>query len=197
MMAPESDETRRYLFLFGVARSGTTAAVELLNVHRKIALGIERYKHIYLQSDAELSSALFEKERFFDYRPTDSNIRLDRGFARAYRRLEAKLDPVRYTGDKVPNLYRAFDRISAAIPAARFLYLVRDPVRTASSWHVRAIDPQLRWKPSNDYRRAIVEWNEANRLALAFRQSCPDRILAIRYEELFSGDSRTLCAVLD
>ncbi len=188
--------TLQFLFVCGVPRSGTTAAAQLLNTHRKIAIGIERYKFLYGKADSDISPGLFDRERFFEYRPTDSNIRLDRAFARDYARMASKYDKVRYRGDKVPNLYRCYEQVLAALPSARFLYLVRDPLRTASSWQARATDSGDKWRPQNDFRQAIREWNLANRLTLEFRARHVEHLLVAPYERLFAADDATLRAVI-
>jgi hypothetical protein len=190
-------DEKGFLFLCGVARSGTTAAAELLNLHPQIAMGIERYKALYGRPGEVISAELFNRARFFDYRPTDTNIRLARGgFARLYREMDGKFDQARYVGDKLPRLYQLYDRVAEALPAAKFIYLVRDPLRTASSWQVRADNARDSWKPENDFRRSIAEWNRANQLTLQFIAKDPARVLVVRYEDFFGGDNTALNATL-
>lgn len=179
---------RRYLFICGTPRSGTTETCNLLNVHPDILIGIERYKYIYNQPDRadEIGEGLFETGRFTDFRPTDSNIGL-----KHYRTVD---DLARHSGaatvvgDKLPRIYAHYDKMTAAFPGARFIYMLRDPVRVASSWQVRADKERDSWPSVNDSARAVDEWNKANELTLAFARSNPGRLVVVPYEELYSGN---------
>ena len=69
----EHIEDKTTLIVTGVARSGTTALGELLNAHPLVGLGIERFKFQFLRED-NFSADLFTRERFFDFRPEDTNL---------------------------------------------------------------------------------------------------------------------------
>jgi hypothetical protein len=187
---------KRQLFLCGVARSGTTAATDLLNIHSAIALGIERYKYLYGRN-LELDHSLFERPRFFDFRETDTNITPKTRFGEAYDRLERKFDRATFIGDKLPRLYQFYDQIAAAFPSARFIYLIRHPVPVASSWQVRANDGKDSWPNKNNYLEAINEWNRANLLTSRYRKANAEKIKVVEYEQLFSGDDFTLRQIFD
>ena len=91
---------KKYLFVGGLARSGTSALTELLNGHSEIAIGMERYK--YLFGNGELftrGEELFEKQKFFEWSPTETNVQLDdKKYQRMYERIERKYHQVSYHG---------------------------------------------------------------------------------------------------
>ena len=67
------DQSRRFLFVCGVARSGTTVLARLLNNHPQVAVGVERYKYRFMRRALPADPAsLFTRERFFSYDPEDS-----------------------------------------------------------------------------------------------------------------------------
>jgi hypothetical protein len=187
---------RRYLFVCGTPRSGTTETCNLLNVHPDILIGIERYKYIYNQPEraAEIGSQLFEPARFSDFRATDSNIGLKH--YRTAGDLAQHSAAATVAGDKLPRFYAQYERMAAAFPGARFVYMLRDPVRVASSWQVRADRDSDSWPKANDSRRAVEEWNRANELTLAFARAHPGRLAVVPYEALFSGDHETLVQLM-
>jgi Sulfotransferase family len=71
----------KYCFVFGCPRSGTTAVVRLLQAHPRVVIGMERHKFLLSRrrDRAKFGPALFEPERFFDFRPGDTNVNPDLG----------------------------------------------------------------------------------------------------------------------
>ena len=68
-----------YLFATGCERSGTTILTRLLQSHPGISIGMERYKYLLRgvrtrRVTRRLCPSHFEPGRFFDFRPTDTNI---------------------------------------------------------------------------------------------------------------------------
>ena len=63
----------RVLLVTGVGRSGTTAIANLLNGHPRTCIGVERYKYKFLRR-GEFEGDEFTPQRFFDFRPTDTNV---------------------------------------------------------------------------------------------------------------------------
>ena len=55
--------TKKFLFVGGISRSGTSTMAELLRAHPAIAMGRECYARLFREGDAFVP-ALFEKERF-------------------------------------------------------------------------------------------------------------------------------------
>ncbi|QNM81800.1 sulfotransferase [Sphingomonas sabuli] len=174
-----------YAFVLGVARSGTTAMVQLLNTHSAICMGVERYKRLYPKLQA-FPPELLEKERFFEFRPEDTNLGPGTGiWDKNCAPLEEKWDSASIFGDK--EMAGALPFVARDIPDARIVFMLRDIGPVASSWNVRAAKETDSWAEENDYRVAVDHWNEANRLALDYADTLGERMLLIDYETFFSG----------
>jgi Sulfotransferase family len=179
------DDSRQVVFIIGVGRSGTTAMVDLLNLHPAIAIGIERYKLKFLRRGA-FEGDEFTAARFFDFRPGDTNIlpeKADR-WAKVYRRLGRKFPQVAVVGDKIPHLFERFEECERAFPGARWVYMLRDINGVACSWNARARNPEDRWPAKNDFREAVATWNRANAL---IRTLPEERVRIVAYEDFFGG----------
>lgn len=177
-----------FVFVCGVPRSGTTAFADLLNLHPQIVVGVERFKHLALRqaSNPQFTPEVFTKSRFFDFRPDDTNI------VRSYD--AEKYESALWVGDKVPRYYRHARTIFDRFPGAVMFYIVRGPHAVARSWNERSKNPGDSWPETNNYVRAVEEWNRANRLALRLGRDHPFHIVS--YEDLFSGSAATITAAL-
>jgi len=192
-----SKSGKRFLFVVGVPRSGTTAAARILNHHSRILLGIERYKNLCGRKtvSTDFGQHLFERDRFHNVQPEDTNIPQHWGpdpdaiFARAL-----------WIGDKVPNLYMNLDIVADRFQGSLMFCLIRDPHQVAASWQARAASGKGDWPASNDYMRAIAAWNKANRRLLEFKRLLPDQLHFLSYEGFLSLPGKpldTLLAKLD
>ncbi len=158
-----------HVFVIGCERSGTTPLVRLLGAHPNIALGMERYKFILREMRTQrspelLTPAHFERDRFLDFRPTDTNLVPPR-FAEFYARIEQRFDAgtITWAGDKVlpPDTFTTL-ALANHFPGARFVFTFRDLLRVASSFDVRAQDPEdPDWPARNDHEIAYRHWVEA------------------------------------
>lgn len=177
--------SRVHAFVLGVARSGTTAMVRLLNTHSAICMGIERYKKLYPKLQA-FPPELLEKDRFFDGRPEDTNLGPGSGiWDKNYPPMAAKWDSAKVHGDK--EMAGALPFVARDIPDARIVFMLRDIEPVASSWNQRAAKEGDSWAEENDYRVAVEHWNSANALALEHVEKLGDRLMLIDYEAFFSG----------
>lgn len=176
-----------YLFLAGVARSGTTALRRILGSHPDIAVGMERYKKLWGPRIAELGPELFEPERFFDYSDGLTNITPDVPWAQERLvDLEAKWATARYRGDKM-TVIRA-RALWERFPQARFVFIVRDISLVASSWERRAADPDdTGWHDGAGADRAVAAWNTAVGRVLHAVRTRPEQAIALDYTRFF-GD---------
>lgn len=185
---------RHFLFLCGAGRSGTTALAELLNKHPRIVMGIERFKYVYSKGSRaeEVTPALFDKDRFFSFEATDTNVLPTGKTKEIYDDMVGRYDTAKWVGDKVPRFYARYPQMLRRFSPARFIYIMRDPVRVASSWQVRADDTKDGWPEQNDFRSSIEEWNKANAATLSFMQSKPGRVHVVQYESIFDASSPVL-----
>ena len=191
---------RKQLFVTGVARSGTTALARLLNTHPEVVVGIERYKYLFMKASRNehptaYFSGLFTRERFFDYRPEDTNLSLE-SRAALYDGMREKFDSATYVGDKVPGLYRRFDLLSQHFPHCKVAWILREPAPTALSWQRRAENPADQWHKRNGFKRAIQEWNLSLRLALQAAPLFGDDLVFVSYGRIFGAAGPTVISNL-
>ena len=176
-------DDRRFLFLCGTARSGTTALTHLLAAHPRIVLGMERYARLVRPDDFRLTPRHFAKQRFLEVAPGDtfySDFNTVHWFD---TEIATKIDQCAYIGDKKPELYLAYDALYRAFPSATVLMIFRDPVAVACSYQARR-DKGVQWPAWRDYRAAIQDWNNAARATLE-AITCGHAVHALRYEDLF------------
>lgn len=189
-------DEKKYLFISGCDRSGTTAVVRLLNIHPDICLGMERYKGLINSKDKlkTLNVSRFEKKNFFNIKDEETNIQWDY----FYSALDKKYISSRYVGDKVPRYFQVYDHLNLEFKMAKHIFLVRDPVEVASSWKVRAADSKdVNWISSNDVSRSIEVWNSSLKIAYKKMKSGDLNIMFVSYSDLFSGNELTLASILD
>lgn len=190
--------SRRYLFVSGAPRSGTTILAHLLNSHPDIAIGIERYKFLLMRDEqaAKVSAALFDPERFFARSEEDTNILLKvLGDKRKFR---AKLERATYVGDKVPRLILRTRELDQWFPGNRMIFIFRDPYRVAASWTARAEKSDDNWDASRDYKASVETMNKFFDIAIRLRRKNPDRFMVVQYERIFDpADSGPIRTVVD
>jgi hypothetical protein len=183
----------------GVPRSGTTAVAELLNAHPQVCLGIERFKRLLLTP--ELGPALFDRERFFDFRAGDTNLTpaTGRNWAALYARLAAQFDQATLVGDKIPEAYRRLGPLRRRFAGVRLVYCLRQIEGVAASWAARAANPaDVGWPRGHDRDKALATWSAANRIVLRDLRHAgqePD-LFVLPYEAFFGRRRRLLAALL-
>lgn len=186
------------LFLAGVARSGTTALADVIAEHPRIVMGMERFKKLSGDRIVELTPALLERERFFDFSDGLTNIRPDvhPRWAALYQRQQDKWDRAAYVGDKMTSA--RMEAIWKQLPDARFVCIVRDVGDVAASWQVRAENPTDRWATRADSEGAIRAWNVVNTRIRRARRQRPDHTIVVEYSSFFGDpEAGSLRAVLD
>ena len=178
----------RYLFIGGAPRSGTSALTELLSSHADLAIGMERYKHLYSQD--KVGPELFEERPFFDFSAEQTNFTdCDGPFTEHYARLKRKFTSCSVVGDKYPHLFRHMAGLDARFRGqAKFVVLIRNIHDVASSFNVRAMnESDTVWPAKNDFVRAVDLWNESLACVLAaLKSGLP--LFVVGYESLFDAD---------
>ena len=218
MSAPDTKKRKSHLFVCGVPRSGTTALARCLNRHRRVALGIERYRRALLNSNGETDYCrLFDKDRFFDFRPSDGSAYaklllpsprstdLKEQFAavsdwpkQLYDDAREKYDSVFYVGDKIPTLYRRAPFLRETFPGCKVVFLLRNPVAVALSWQARADDSRDRWSRRTGFAEGIAEWNRALTATMLAKTVLGGDLTVVLFEEMFAAHSlRRLLSRLD
>lgn len=189
---------KKFLFICGCARSGTTALWRLMVSHPKIVLGVERYVLLGHQKWRGLTPELFEKEKFFDLQPRETFYKSLSAHS-YYEKARERFDDATWIGDKIPHLFQKYDEVEAAIPGAHYIFIVRNIIDVAGSYQKRAETGS--WKAGRDYTRAVQDWRRSIQTTLRFtaKGDLKDRVHIISYEELYlrPADLRPLFAKLD
>lgn len=208
MIAPNaSNRPRGHLFVCGVPRSGTTALARCLNRHRRVVLGIERYRRTLLDSSSEADYCrLFDKDRFFDFRPSDGSAYAELLLPRSthfngqfaplsewpkqlYADAREKYDSAFYVGDKIPSLYRRAPFLRERFPGCKVVFLLRNPVAVALSWQARADNSRDKWERRAGFAEGIAEWNKALRVAMLAKTVLGGDLTVVLFEEMFAAQS--------
>jgi hypothetical protein len=179
---------QQLLFLAGLARSGTTALLEVFSAHPQVALGVERYKRLYPRDQDPVTADLFEERRFFGFSDDLTNLTPHQApeWAAHYEAMRAKWGTARYVGDKMVAI--RLQHVWETLPDARFVCIVRDLEPVAASWGARASDPQdTGWGADADATKAVAAWNRSlRRIRRAVKQR-PANALVVEYDRFF-GD---------
>ncbi|MGF1553291.1 MAG: sulfotransferase [Paracoccaceae bacterium] len=169
---------KRFLFVGGCPRSGTTALAAILNAHPACLIGDERFFRRFKAGTA--TPALFARERFLRVEEGDLHARyagqLDRVGPTAW-------DRATLVGDKFPPVWEAYALIAERFPGARIVYALRAPEPVAQSYQRRADDPADEFP--FDAAEAVAQWNASLRATLAEIDAGRD-ILVVDYERLFA-----------
>jgi hypothetical protein len=170
---------RRYLFICGCPRSGTTALWRLLVAHPQICLGNERYSTLSWRRD--FGPRLFEQERFWDLRPGDTWYN-DLDWP-AYREMRPHCDGARYVGDKLPMLTGRFKELIGAFGSdLRVITIERDLDSVKASYQARFDDPNDKTWARWDATTAVEHWTRARAAVQAVAGDA--RFLTVSYEQL-------------
>lgn len=185
---------RRFLFVVGQARSGTTALVRVVGAHDQIAMGIERFKWFWTpQGDISgFGPDHFTRERFFDFDAGLTNLTPD--FHKRYRawydETEKKYDSARYVGEKITQPFR-LQALAQQFPNAFFICIVRDVFEVAHSWQARADDAADLWNPGQGAIKAVDAWNTAvANIARCYHEN-PGRVMIVDHSQFFGAQEDT------
>ncbi len=199
-----SGNGRRFIFVGGAARSGTTLVQNILDSHPDIAGGPE---FLHLVRILELRNALRETARCgwtADYASAET---VDREIVRLIEDLLLPLadrQRCRMLSEKTPGNTFVFAELMEVFPEARFIHVVRDPRATVASMlrvGRRAREKGLRAQPfTRSVRHAAGHIQRSLRAGFRAGNLAPDRLLEVRYEPLVRDPAREvgrICAFLE
>lgn len=189
---------KRFLFVCGLGRSGTTELTRVLSAHSRIVLGVERYKRLWRPERIRLlTPQFFEKEQFFDFGKAYTNITPDLPqWKRHYTHMAAKFDTAAYVGDKMTQ-FRVRE-LQPAFPDAKHIVIIRNVYDVAFSWDQRAKKPSDKWPVTHDARRAVSEWNKGLLDLVGYLESFGDAVTYVEYRSFFGDpEHRELNRLLD
>lgn len=191
--APSRKDEYTPIFIVGMHRSGTTLLERILGGHSMVSDGGETYAftaQLKIATDHKISHALdIEAARGLAGADFDA---IGRGFI-AGSRWRAKGKP--FLTEKLPPNFVNAGFIAKAIPDARILHMVRDPVDTCFS--------NLRTYFSNAALYSFDQVSLANYfgqyrdLMQHWREVIPDHLLDISYDDLVSETQATTRRIFD
>jgi len=185
---------KKHLLISGVARSGTTALAELLNSHESICVGIERFKFQFLLHHNH-SARLFERERFFDFRPQDTNLSptAKPHWQTVYDAIAQKWDAAEVIGDKVPDMTAVLPAFIAANPDFKYIYILRNLKDVGLSWQARANRTRDSWPSKKGFAAACESWSAQMQSLHALMQTkeMNRKVLLLDYDTMYDEGSRS------
>lgn len=214
--APDAGQARpetEPVFIVGLGRSGTTLTSLILDRHSRISVCNESH-FVPLTRSERVDEPLSDSDAraLLDRLPTDwtgvGSAETMEVFQETDRTLRSLFDSLlrarmlrtgkqRY-GEKTPLHFRYLDQLFEWYPAARIVFLVRDPRRVHASFLRSRFAPRLatvdRWAVS----RALY-WSYAVRELRRVERRHPGQVHALRFEDLVSDTEesvRNLCRFL-
>lgn len=179
---------QRLVFVGGSPRSGTTLVQNVLDSHPEI-LGTPELLHLpdLIRLRSRMSNSI--ERGFLEFFCDHSDV--DRA---TYEFVERLLGPIvesastRYVCEKTPSNVLVFSEIQDLFPAARFVFVIRDPRAIVSSMQrvgnrARARGIKQR-RFATDVGAAISQLKDHLEAGFAFASRSPDRCLIVGYEEL-------------
>ena len=182
------------LFVVGLPRTGTTLLEQILANHRDVASGGEL---------GDFTQAIdWEVDAFVGSPPSPASQVLADGVdpgalgARYLARTAAAAGGKAFFVDKNPaNLYHAAS-IARALPSARILCLVRDPMDACFS-NLKELFPGQGNGYSYDFAEMAAQHRSFTRLVAAFRRQFPTQFMTVRYEDLVADPEGVAARIAD
>jgi len=178
---------KKFLFICGCPRSGTTALWDIVSSHQKIAMGCERFNSLYPLN--KVTTELFEKDRFFDIRIDDTHYKKISdmmhypSIVNNFNELKQNYDSCKFFGDKFPFLYEYYPSILSSFPGCRIIFIMRNIFDVANSYVNWAKQGNPAWPESRNAEIAVMEWNRSLQMTKRCRHLIPFYI--IKYENFF------------
>lgn len=187
--------SKRYLFVCGCPRSGTSAMWRVLSQSPSVVIGNE-----WFAGRAEhLTRDLFQRDRFFapEYSVDvgyDINTHID---TKDYVPLaKQRFASARYVGDKIPYLYLHLNDFARRFQGATVVFMVRDVFDVAASYNRRQNNHEDAAWTGGGVTEAIRDWNDA--LTALTNVPAGIRVIPVHYQRFFDeGVASPLCNSLD
>ena len=170
-LRPAGLASERPVFIFGMPRSGTTLAEQILASHPQVH-GAGEVLFWQFAADAELASRPEERSQTI--------AASGRQYLASFAPLPAAATRVI---DKLPSNFKNLGLIHAALPQARFIHLERDPLDTCLSIYFQGFTAAHAY--ATDLSDLAHYYREYRRLMAHWRATLPPHLLLeVRYESL-------------
>jgi tetratricopeptide (TPR) repeat protein len=193
-LASELDPTKRVpLFIVGMHRSGTTLLEQLLDGHSQVRGIGELYDFTVQMRYATghhcrgvIDSTIVQRANSVEF----SQV------GKAYlENVEWRLGAERFFTDKLPSNFFNIGFICRALPQARILNMVRDPIETCFS-NLRELFSEANPHTYNQHELAQY-FHQYRRLMDYWRAHWSDRILDVNYAELTRDPDKMMRRVME
>ncbi|MGB1548696.1 MAG: sulfotransferase family protein, partial [Alphaproteobacteria bacterium] len=174
------------IFILGMPRSGTSLVEQILASHSEVHGGGERAEWMRLVRGIDSFP-----DGVRDFGPEDF-ARLGENYVEALRKLAP--EAARIT-DKLPHNFLHVGLIHLALPKAKILHCVRNPVDTCLSCYKHLFDSELSFAYDLDELGRYYRLYE--RLMHHWRAVLPGRMLDVPYEELVADQETLSRRILD
>lgn len=169
------------VFIVGMHRSGTTLLEHMLSGHDAVMAAGELYNFTHQLRYAadhhcvgELDLPIVQASPGFDY------AEIGRGYLDS---LEPRRDGKRFVTDKLPSNFLNLGFILQALPGAKILHMVREPMETCFS-NLREPFSESTCRYSYDQLELAAYFREYEALMLHWEALFPGRILHVHYKQL-------------
>jgi len=181
------------VFIVGMHRSGSTLLEQLLGGHPMVADGGETYSFTTQMRFA----TDYRNKGVVDSELVRRAANVDYGFVgrRFYERTGWRAKGKPYLTEKLPSNFLNLGFIAKALPEARILHMVRDPLDTCFS-NLRIMFSDVN---TFSYDQAeLAEWyGQYRKLMQHWHKVMPERILDVHYDALVADPEKVMRGVLD
>lgn len=192
--APKLDPTRRVpFFIVGMHRSGTTLLEQLLDGHSRVRGIGELYDFTVQMRYATdhhcrgvIDSTIVQRANAVDFSQVGKDY---------LGNVEWRLGAERFFTDKLPSNFFNIGFICRALPQAKILNMVRDPVETCFS-NLRELFSDAN-PHTYDQEELAQYFRQYQRLMDHWRACWPDRILDVSYIELTRDPEQEMRRVME
>lgn len=183
------------IFILGMPRSGTTLVEQILSSHPAIHGAGELTDFHACVKAATGSRDLLEMEQWLGTLPSDAWQALGKAYVDRLRQQSPDATHIRIT-DKMPGNYHFIGWIRLALPQAKIIHVMRDPMDSCWSNYTRLFTQTMEF--AYDLEELGRHYNRYIRLMRHWQSVLPEgAIHHIRYERLvedLEGESRRLLA---
>lgn len=178
------------IFIIGMPRSGTTLLERMLGNHSQITAAGE-----LIDFSSQLLHVVGHHDVFGEHGVSRMNADACADLGRRYLAQTAwRAAGKPYFVDKQPNNWSFVGLIRAALPQAKILHVVRDPMDTCFSiWRARFADAHG-W--SYDLDDLATHFRSYHRMMRHWQHVCPDAMHTVDYEHLIKDPVATLREVM-